>query len=312
MSRRLIVLLAASVIGALCLVVCGGTSTRALGPCPHGKVGVLNPTMGEVTCVAIKPRSKGQDGQGSRDEQRSRSGSHDADYRRPDPEVVRRGEVKESVEFMCRELGICHADDAWKGSQCSMDPDAPYGTGRGLPGERCPTHVQPDGRADSGGGDGPPPISPRQAAQQVIAKLKFNAAHPQVGPNRDHHNYPFDTAVGYPVWLWTVGGTRSDSVSETVGSLAVSISVKLDKVIWDLGDGTVLRCDEGLKWRRGTAPGKKSPTCGHAYQTPGKYSIRATSHWTITWTAGGESGTLPYSITADRAFEVGEIHVLVR
>ncbi len=277
-------------------------------PCLDGEYHTVIPGTDELICIAKTPPRKRGGIAGSSDDDGNkleRGGSH------PDPETIRKWQVEGSVEFMCRELNICLGDEAWKDSQCSMDPGAPYGTGRGLPGERCPTYVQPD-HEDAGGDDDPPVISPEQAAQQVIAKLKFTAADPQAGPNRDHHDFPFDTAVGYPVWLWTTGGTGSDSVTESVGPLEVSISIKVDRVIWNLGDGATLRCDKGTKWRRGTTAGMKSPTCGHVYKAPGRYTIEATSQWTITWSAGGESGTMPYSITADRPFEVGEIHVLVR
>jgi hypothetical protein len=288
------------VAGALVAVTTSVAAAEEL--CPDGKFQTVIPGTDELICVAkVRPKREKQEA-GSFSE----NGSND-----PDPETIRKWQVQESIEFMCRQLNICVGDDAWKDSQCSMDADAPYGSGRGLPGERCPTYIRPDDE-DGGGNDEPPTISPEQAAHQVIAKLKFTAAEPQVGPNRDHHDFPFDTAVGYPVWLWTTGGTASDSVTETVGPLTVSISIRLDEVVWDLGDDITLRCDTGTKWRKGTAPGKKSPTCGHVYNKPGKYTIEATSRWTITWTAGGQSGTMPYSITADRPFEVGEIHVLVR
>lgn len=180
------------------------------------------------------------------------------------------------------------------------------------PGRYLECQTTPWVNSEENSNDEPPSVIPEEAAQQVIAKLRFTAATPQAGPNRDHHDFPFDTAVGYPVWLWTNAGTTSDSVTESVGPITVSISISLDKVVWDMGDGTTLRCDKGTKWRHGIAPGKKSPTCGHVYKTPGKYTIEATSHWVITWDAGGQTGSVPYSITADRPFEVGEIHVLVR
>lgn len=309
MLRMITAWLTVLVIGVGVLVA--ATTSHAAAekmPCRYGEYRTIIPGTNEVFCVAKTPPREGDGIAGSSGDDRNdpgRGGGH------PDPETIRKWQVEDSIEFMCRELNICLGEEGWKDSQCSMDSDAPYGTGRGLAGERCPTYVQPDNE-DAGGDDEPPIISPEQAAQQLIAKLKFTAADPQAGPNRDHHDFPFDTAVGYPVWLWTTGGTVNDSVTESVGPLTVSISIKLDRVVWNLGDGTTLRCNKGTKWRRGTAAGKKSPTCGHVYRVPGRYTIEATSQWTITWSAGGESGTMPYSITADRPFEVGEIHVLVR
>lgn len=166
------------------------------------------------------------------------------------------------------------------------------------------------------GDDGEPPlvqITAAQAAQQVIAQLEFTAAQPGVAPNRRTHGLPFDSAVGYPVWLWAEGGTRRDSVTEAVGPYTVQVSVKLASVTWNLGDGTKMRCDTGTKWTKNNhEPAEPSPTCGHRYQRTGHYTISATSTWTINWTAGGQSGSQEFSITADRPWEVGELQVVTR
>ncbi len=305
MLKSIAVRLAIAALVVVTSVIANSSPAMAKFLCPDGEIQTVIAGTGQVICTVKKPRK-------SIEEEVEEEGSRNYSRDRPDPETLRKWKVQESVEFMCREFQICAGDDVWERSECSMDPDAPYGAGRGLPGERCPTYVQPDDEDSSEDDDGPPRISPEQAVQQVIAKLKFTAATPQVGPNRDHHDLPFDTAVGYPVWLWTTGGTSRGSVTETVGPLTVGISIELEKVVWNLGDGTTQGCDKGTKWKRGAPAGSKSPTCGHVFEKPGRYTIEATTHWTIAWSAGGQSGYMPYSITSDRPFEVGEIHVLVR
>ncbi|GAB3762670.1 hypothetical protein BKA15_006005 [Microlunatus parietis] len=151
-----------------------------------------------------------------------------------------------------------------------------------------------------------------EIAQEVISRIRFTAATPMLGPDRTQHGYPFDTAVGFPIWLWTEGGTESDSVVERSGPLTVSVSVRLTEVAWDLGDGTKLRCNRGTSWRPGIPAGKPSPSCGHIYTSPGVYNVVATSRWELAWSAGGESGVTNHTIAVRRTFEVGEIHVLVR
>lgn len=161
--------------------------------------------------------------------------------------------------------------------------------------------------------DNPPPaLTPQEAVEAVVAQLDFTAATPELGPNRKHHTLPFDTAVGYPIWLWAKGGTKSMAVSETVDGTNVSISIRLTSVEWSMGDGTTLRCDRGTAWRAGIAAGSRSPTCGHVYEYPGSYTVVATSHWELDWIAGGQSGTMNHNISATRQFDVGEIHVLIR
>lgn len=149
-------------------------------------------------------------------------------------------------------------------------------------------------------------------AQEVISRIRFTAATPMMGPDRARHDYPFDTAVGFPIWLWNRGGTESESITERSGPLTVSVSVRMTEVSWDMGDGTRIRCNRGTPWTPGTPAGYASPTCGHIYTSPGVYNVVATSRWELVWSAGGESGVTTHSIAVPRRFEVGEIHVLIR
>lgn len=292
-GRITIILASLAVISAVSIV---GNSLPAMADhCDEGEIEVLSPTRGEVCIIDESEEVKGK-------EDRSK-GSQSSENVWVKPKKPGGKEPRSWWEKKNRGWSLEDSYDLPTQDPCFgiTDPIA-YVECQSIP------------WLENEDTENPPVVvvTPEQAAQKVIAKLKFTAADPQVGPNRDHHDLPFDTAVGYPLWLWTSGGTTSDSVTESVGPLTVAVSIQLDKVTWKLGDGSTLRCDKGTKWRKGMTPGKRSPTCGHVYKKPGKYTIEATSHWTISWTAGGESGTMPYSITADRPLEVGEIHVLVR
>ena len=159
-----------------------------------------------------------------------------------------------------------------------------------------------------------PQITPQQAAQAAIAKLKFTSAGPGAGPTRTDNDLPFDAPVGYPVWLWADGGTTADRrVSDSVQGMGVQITVRFDQLTWDPGDGSgTFTCGTGTPWvKGGQEPAAKSPTCGYVYQEMGKYTLTAITSWTVTWTAGGQTGTVPVEMSQDRPFDVGELQTIL-
>lgn len=159
-----------------------------------------------------------------------------------------------------------------------------------------------------------PQITPQQAAQVAIAKLTFTSAGPGAGPTRTDNDLPFDAPVGYPVWLWADGGTTADrTVSDSVQGMDVQIAVRFDQLTWNPGDGSgTFTCGTGTPWvKGGQEPAAKSPTCDYTYQEMGKYTLTATTHWTITWTAGGQTGTVPVAMAQRRPFDVGELQTIL-
>ena len=95
---------------------------------------------------------------------------------------------------------------------------------------------------------------------------------------------------------------------------ADGIDLQRGTTTFAMGDGTTITCRRMTPYTKGTKPGAASPTCGHTYTWPslpdGNYTITATSHWTITWTALGYNGTIPLTRTAQRDLPVGELHSL--
>ena len=164
-------------------------------------------------------------------------------------------------------------------------------------------------------------ITPEQAARSVIARLNFTAAAPGIGPDHgDNHladdetGAAFDAPVGYPLWLYADGGTiQPRTVTESAGGMSVRISIKVDEITWSMGDGHSQSCGVGTKWRKGAVkPATPSPTCGYVYEKKGRYTVTATTHWTINWAAGGQTGTIPFAIGRGRDYRVGELQTIIR
>jgi hypothetical protein len=126
--------------------------------------------------------------------------------------------------------------------------------------------------------------------------------------------------VGLPVWLWTeptaaTWGPITASASD--GPVSVTVTARVDRVEWKMGDGTVIACE---------APGTpfnsdahsvedRSPDCGHVYQRvsrdpSGAYTLTATSYWVAEWSSGAETGTIPFDFTTTEEIRIGELQVL--
>ena len=155
----------------------------------------------------------------------------------------------------------------------------------------------------------------------MIARLNFTAAAPGIGPDHgDNHladdetGAAFDAPVGYPLWLYADGGTiQPRTVTESAGGMSVRISIKVDEITWSMGDGHSKSCGVGTKWRKGAVkPATPSPTCGYVYEKKGRYTVTATTHWTINWAAGGQTGTIPFAIGRGRDYRVGELQTIIR
>ncbi|HYI58791.1 MAG TPA: hypothetical protein VEX66_11525 [Microlunatus sp.] len=172
------------------------------------------------------------------------------------------------------------------------------------------------GIALAAGGNAPPSITPDHAAIRAVATLSLQPGKPTVGPPPELNKWKM-AAVGYPLWIWAEGNLDPAPVSRSVAGLSVSLDASLAKIVYDLGDGTTITCGPGTPWRKGSVPaGTPSPDCGHTYAKPslpkGRYTITATTHWSVAWTAGGQSGTIPFTQTSTTTLPVGEVQTLVR
>ncbi|MDN5798167.1 MAG: PKD domain-containing protein, partial [Intrasporangium sp.] len=92
----------------------------------------------------------------------------------------------------------------------------------------------------------------------------------------------------------------------------VTATAKAQRVVWTMGDGSTITCT-GPGTPYADSYGKKSsPTCGHTYTREGKYTVRATSFWVVTWSGIGQSGTIPLNFTDTAAITMGEAQVLTQ
>lgn len=158
-------------------------------------------------------------------------------------------------------------------------------------------------------------VTPAVLAQQAYRFLPLPA--PEI-----HTNPPVDREqlVLLPTWLWVSGaswGTRTATAS--IPTLSVTVTAVPVGVAWTMGDGGRVVCG-GPGTPFDPAQPARQPSCAYAYrrssagQPAGRFTVTATTTWSITWTASGSvtgGGTLPpLARSAQTTLAVAEVQAV--
>ena len=162
-------------------------------------------------------------------------------------------------------------------------------------------------------GYGAPP-DPEELARRALASIDLLPPNVAVAPRKRIG----PGLVGLPVWMWASRGASyfgPQRASASDRGLTVAIEAKVDRVVWDLGNGHTETCHgPGTPYRTTSSlAGKPSPDCGYdsGYPRAGTYRVRATTHWTVTWRGGGESGVIPVTRTSNTVtIQINELQVV--
>ncbi len=179
----------------------------------------------------------------------------------------------------------------------------------------CPTIPEPAAPATPAApAPGAPPAVTTAVLREAAASITLPAVQPQIGPDPSVNKWGI-VAVGYPIWLWTPGTDRVAS-TVTAQGITVSIDARRTATTFAMGDGTTVRCTTMTPYPGPSNPPVESPTCGYRYPklpaTPGAgYDIRATTEWTVTWSALGQTGTFTMTRAATRHIDVAEIQSVI-
>ncbi len=153
----------------------------------------------------------------------------------------------------------------------------------------------------------PPRVNAAAMARTLLARLQLRSITIGLTPKR-LGSMGF---VGVPNWLWVQDPARTTYGPATIRAGGISLTARVELIEWDMGNGAVVRCrNHGTEWFDGMGM-KQSPTCGYMYSKQGHYTVRATAHWVARWSGYGQSGTIPLSLTATRALEIGELQVVI-
>ena len=158
----------------------------------------------------------------------------------------------------------------------------------------------------------PLPPSPAQLAAQAYAQIRLQP--PAIG-SAPCSGAGCMGAVGVPVWLWTRPWTPQSATAAAAG-VSVTVSAKVDKVTWSMGDGNSVVCATPGTAFSPSMGFKDSPDCGYRYQTtsanqPGlAFIVTAVEQWVVTF-SGAYAATENVTTRASTALTVGEYQVLV-
>lgn len=158
-----------------------------------------------------------------------------------------------------------------------------------------------------------PRVDPRQLAQRAVDSMTLLG--PDIASPRAAGKY----SVGVPMWMWVKKSATSfgpNTASATAGGVTVTATAKVSRMVWAMGDGASVTCNGPGTAYTSSAGMSQSPTCGHVYSRPsaaahnGKFTVTATSTWTIDWLGGGQAGRLTEVRRADVQVAVGEVQVV--
>jgi hypothetical protein len=160
------------------------------------------------------------------------------------------------------------------------------------------------------GGPAAPP-DPRVLAQRAIAVMRLRAINIGIVPEPRPGSVGI---IGFPTWMWAQAPDQSTwgpvTRSASAGGFTVTATAKVDRVVWTMGDGVTVVCTKPGTPYADSFGKASSPDCGHTYTRTGRYTVRATSHWVVTWAGIGQSGTIPLDFTNTTAVTMGEVQVL--
>ncbi|MER5913015.1 ATP/GTP-binding protein [Streptomyces sp. NPDC001982] len=159
-------------------------------------------------------------------------------------------------------------------------------------------------------------VDPAVLAQRAIDTMRL--AGPEIASPRAAGQY----IVGVPMWMWVDQSPTTygpNSASATAGGVTVTATAKVSKIVWTMGDGSIVICHGPGKKYSAAYGRQESPTCGHTYtatsasQPSGTYTVTATSTWTVDWQVaggGGETGQLLESRQSQMQVAIGELQVV--
>jgi hypothetical protein len=165
----------------------------------------------------------------------------------------------------------------------------------------------------------PPPginrLTPGQAAARLIATFQLEGINVGLAP--DPTVPGSKSYVGVPIWMWVKDRTPLSygpyTRTDTLGGTTITATARVTSILWNMGDGHTVACGDGGTPYTAGQGFASSPSCGYRYATTsdsqpgGKFAVRATSQWEVTWTGGGADGTVNLTSTSDSAVDINEL-----
>lgn len=158
--------------------------------------------------------------------------------------------------------------------------------------------------------EAPPPPNPRDLAQNAVNAMQLQPITIGVVPEPKPGSIGL---VGLPNYMWVREPTAATygpiTRTASAGGYTVTATARVERVVWDMGDGPSITCGKGTPYEPRFGK-QKSPTCGHVYSRQGRYPVSAMSYWVIDWAGIGQAGTINLDLTQKTALTIGEAQVI--
>lgn len=158
------------------------------------------------------------------------------------------------------------------------------------------------------GGPSAEQLALRAVSQMQLSPIDIGIV-PEEGPDRVG-------IVGMPQWMWVDEPAPNTfgpiSMTATAGSASVTATATVEKVVWDMGDGSTVTCTSPGTAYEDRFDDADSPDCGHRYTKQGTYEVTATSYWTVEWEGMGQSGTILRDFDQTANIVMGEAQVITQ
>jgi len=162
--------------------------------------------------------------------------------------------------------------------------------------------------------------SPREIAQRAVDSMDLHAIDIGMVPAPTPGKVGI---VGLPVWMWAANpgpsSTGPTTASASAGGITITATARIERITWDMGDGTTVLCDGPSTPYQDKFGKDSSPDCGHTYTTSsadqpdGRFTVSATSDWVISWEGAGQTGTIRLDgLSRSVQVAIGEVQVLVQ
>lgn len=161
-----------------------------------------------------------------------------------------------------------------------------------------------------------PAPDPVVLAREAIAQMNLSAIRIGTLPVSNTVSPKAMGLVGRPVWMWADDPDEHTwgpiTRSASAGGHTVTATAKVDRVVWNMGDGKTVTCRLPGNKPRDFHVGNDdaSPACGYRYEKQGERTVTATSHWVVAWSGAGQRGTITLELASSTTITIGELQVV--
>jgi hypothetical protein len=154
-------------------------------------------------------------------------------------------------------------------------------------------------------------VDPAVLAQRAVDRMQLEPIDIGIVPEDEPGSVGI---VGMPQWMWVNEPAPNTfgpiTASASAGGATVTATASVDRIVWDMGDGTTVTCIGAGTPYEDRYDISDSPDCGHRYTKQGAYEVTATSYWMVQWEGVGQTGTIPLDFTSTANIVMGEAQVI--